>query len=346
MNCQKCQSTKLKAFHNHNFDYVLYFQDNKWYYENPMISHPIFFGQRKWVVVCQDCRSSQFMDTPKEIYSADINKHNEITFDLDHTLIFAINPKDKKDFFENKKEDFLIELADEKYFVFFRPHLKEFLNYCIKRFHKINFATAASADYALEVIKNFNLPESKLGTIKSRDSWELERCPNFDREYMKTMNNSLMVEDKPLVVKGHGNNVIKVNHYWGRDDDNELLNIIPFLEAKEKKYKLPKEVNISIELFLRKVKIPLVKFPIEKIQKILDLSTPTDQTLNSYPVHTSRYQSFLSYDNKKQYISIIDLDYSEYCNLFKLISNFTNEKPLSEKEYSDLMDESKHKLNF
>lgn len=208
MKCEKCGNTKLKAYHRNNLDYILNFKNNKWFYVNPTI-HEFIFYSTPWQVVCIDCHHDFTMHSPKQINSPDISQFKEIVFDLDHTLFNV-----EGSYMPTSQEREVFKFSDPEgrftYRVFPRPFVKELIDYCISRFERINFFTAATDWYAHELITYLQIPDQKLGFIKTRSDTVRGRPLSFDWEAIKKMDNMLVVEDKPLVVEGYNNTIFKV----------------------------------------------------------------------------------------------------------------------------------------
>lgn len=82
-----------------------------------------------------------------------------LVLDLDNTLISSISINEMKRIsnIKNRKLDF--KVMEKYYNVYYRPHLKKFLDYAFKNFH-ITIWTAASRDYATFIIDNILMEPS------------------------------------------------------------------------------------------------------------------------------------------------------------------------------------------
>ena len=85
-----------------------------------------------------------------------------LVLDLDNTLISSISNREMKRLKNIKSRKLKYKDMDSYYRVFYRPHLKEFLEYAFDNFH-VTVWTAASRDYAMFIIDNIllNDPDHK-----------------------------------------------------------------------------------------------------------------------------------------------------------------------------------------
>ena len=346
MKCVKCESDKLKAYHRKNFDYLLNYSHSKWFYVNPTIQEFVFYST-PWEVLCLDCSNNFQIVSPKKIHSPNLAKFSEIVFDLDHTLF---NVEGSYMPLSQEKEAFKFSDPEGRftYRVFPRPFVKELIEYCISRFECINFFTAATNWYAKELVSYLNIPETKLGFIKSREDTVRGRPLSFDWEALKKMDNMLVVEDKPLVVEGYNNTIFKVTGFYGQSDDKELLDLINYMNQNENKFESPSHISGVIDLFLRDLTIEITNFPSSKYKQILQIPIPSQEHLDNLPIRTSKFESYLVYEHQKAIFSFVDLYYSDYVKLWNIVSPYTPNSLLSEGDFNDLINKkvAKYKRNF
>ena len=339
MKCAKCKSSKLKAHNFNNLDYILYYK-NKWIMSDPSKKSLFYSSKQKYSIRCLDCNNIWEDDITKA-YSPKIDQ-TEIILDIDHTLAHATEDY----YFDNPKTDLKFKNPEINFDYFFsftkRPYLEDFLTYCCNRFDKINFYSSAQPWHVKAFLSMIKIPDNKIGFIKDIRFTSNERSLAFHREYMKEMNNSFMVDDKPLVIKGYNNVVFpieKFNAYEYPSKDKGLLRLIDFIEnKKEEEINLPLEMDGSIELFLKKLTIDVKKITFEILQKITkEINHISEEDLKSYSVITNIYENYFTIKDDKVNLSIVDLNYSEYKKLIKLIKPFLKSKILSKKEFNDMI---------
>lgn len=152
-----------------------------------------------------------------------------LILDLDETLIHA-------------SEIPLEQAADfefEKYSVYRRPHLAQFLQFCLQHF-QVAVWTSSTADYAAAVVQEIFPPGSHLEFV-----WARRRCtPRFNPEdYSYTWSKNLsklkrrgfklpqvlIVDDSPEKLTRHYGNLIRIKPFEGDRQDDELLRLMPYL---------------------------------------------------------------------------------------------------------------------
>lgn len=143
-----------------------------------------------------------------------INKINfNIVLDLDNTIISSLT----KDEFNKKKIEHKSEftsVCDGMYYTMARPHLQEFLDYIFPRFH-VSVWTAASKDYAKEIIKKFILNKKNRNL---RGFLYDTHC----KESMDIVNPKTMKDLRYLYISK--NNLFNKNNTVIIDDLKEVLN--------------------------------------------------------------------------------------------------------------------------
>lgn len=143
-----------------------------------------------------------------------INKINfNIVLDLDNTIISSLT----KDEFDKKKIEHkseFISVCDGMYYTMGRPYLQEFLDYIFPRFH-VSVWTAASKDYAKEIIKKFILNKKNRNL---RGFLYDTHC----KESMDIVNPKTMKDLRYLFISK--NNLFNKNNTVIIDDLKEVLN--------------------------------------------------------------------------------------------------------------------------
>ncbi len=165
-----------------------------------------------------------------------------LVLDIDETLIHATeNPI-------NDEWDFQVF----QYYVYKRPYLKKFLEYCESNF-EVGVWTTAGSDFAKLVAGKIFGNEYPLKFV-----WSVERCTRiFEPElqvfsYIKNLKKLkrkgykleeiIMIDDTPSKLRKNYGNLVIIDEYRAQKNDNELLRIINYLDD------LKNETNIrSIE---------------------------------------------------------------------------------------------------
>lgn len=341
MECEKCNSSRLKAYHRSNLDYVLNFKNKKWFYANPTI-HEFIFYSTPWQVRCLDCFHDFTMPSPKKLHTPAVAEFTEIVFDLDHTLFNV-----EGSYLPPSGEQEAFKFSDPEgrfvYRVFPRPFLKQLIGFCISRFDRINFFTAATDWYAQELITSLQIPDHKLGFIKTRQDTVRGRPLSFEWEALKKMDNMLVVEDKPLVVEGYNNTIFKVPGFYGQTDDQELANILLYLNQNQQTFSAPVNFSGSIELFLKDIRIQFADLPSSEFKKILAINVPDQSYLDTLPIRTSFFKPYLVFEHHLGKFSFVDLLYKDYLTLYSIIKDYTEHCLLSEEEFSELIQKKANK---
>jgi len=152
-----------------------------------------------------------------------------LILDLDETLIHGTEqPLDRP-----------ADLRVGPFYVYERPHVREFLEYCRDHFD-VAIWTTATQNYA-ELILEEICPDN----LSLQFIWCRDRCTpkgeGYDGEFswikdLKKVKNRgwsldhvLVVEDKPENISRHYGNVVRIDPYMGDPEDRELLRLFPFL---------------------------------------------------------------------------------------------------------------------
>ena len=346
MNCKKCGSNKLKAWSISNLDYIFYYVNNKWVLSNPLIQSYYFHSKNLFNFICTNCDYS-FIDHKVDIknFTKDRLKHKEITLDLDKTLF------DVEYAFELINYDFKFKLDQWTYYAVKRPHCDNFIKFLETKFDKINIFTAATKPYAEELIKNLNISEHKKGYVKTGEDTFKKRDLSFEYESMKNMNDSLMIDDKNLVINGFNNQVIKIDPFYHENkQDKSLLNIMKFLLKPElKTIRPPKTMDGHIDFRLRGLSIEFKDMPYRLYKKIISIPSKTQEEIDLMYCRMKAFSPIFEY-NKNGSFLFSDCTYENYLKVMNLILPYTSSQILSENEYNQLLinkeNESKSKANF
>ena len=139
-----------------------------------------------------------------------------IVLDLDNTLISSLTEEEYENRKTNKNIKF-VPVCEGMYYTIPRPHLDEFLTFIFKHF-QVSVWTAATKDYAIEIIKKFITKGKKERKLKSflydyhcEDSIEKVN-PNTpkDLKYLYLSKNKKFNENNTVIVDDH-KDVIKNN---------------------------------------------------------------------------------------------------------------------------------------
>ena len=162
-----------------------------------------------------------------------------IILDIDETLIHCkLKQPQRYDF------EFIIDKT--KYYVIYRPFLKEFINFIFKRFDTINIWTAATQDYAHKIILkilNEHLEDKKLISSKfkcffTRKQVSQDGTKELDKIFKNACSiklnilpeNTIMIDDKKYVFNKNTGNGLIIPGFKGNKKDDNLLKLIYFLK--------------------------------------------------------------------------------------------------------------------
>lgn len=153
-----------------------------------------------------------------------------LVLDLDETLIHA-----------TEKSNYVHHFIVGPYIVFKRPNLEKFLNFCNENF-EIGIWTSSTEDYANEIVKEI-IPKH----IDIKFLWSRDRCireMNYETaeiDWIKdlkklkkkgySLNNIVVVDDSPEKLKRQYGNLVKVEPFFGNNDDSELEKLEVFLKT-------------------------------------------------------------------------------------------------------------------
>ena len=158
-------------------------------------------------------------------------KSKLLILDIDETLLHATEePLELEHHFETKL-----------YYVYQRPFLNEFLQFCIKHF-KVAVWTTGGEEFAYTMVDNIFPDNYPLEFI-----WSKDRCTHvFDPElyqngYLKNLKKVkkkgyrleevLMIDDTPSKLKKNYGNLVTIAEFTANQDDKELLRLMKYLEV-------------------------------------------------------------------------------------------------------------------
>lgn len=153
-----------------------------------------------------------------------------LVLDLDETLIHAAERKLERDF------DFIVG----QYFVYKRPFLNEFLEFCFENF-EVAVWTSSTRNYAEKVIENIFGYRHSVSFVWARErctiSFDEEERTNFhEKKILKIKNRGydlrsvIVVDDSPEKWRSSYGNLVRVKPFFGEIDDDELKHLTVYLE--------------------------------------------------------------------------------------------------------------------
>jgi RNA polymerase II subunit A small phosphatase-like protein len=154
-----------------------------------------------------------------------------LILDIDETLIFASETP------QSRPHDFIV---GDKYFVYKRPFVEEFLTWCFQNFD-VAVWTTATDDYAAEIVSKV-FPQSDHNLVFL---WSRDRCtPALDSESRETffekkltklrrrgrkLEDVIAVDDTPQMWRNSYGNLVRVKPFFGEPDDDELEKLMLYL---------------------------------------------------------------------------------------------------------------------
>ncbi len=153
-----------------------------------------------------------------------------LILDLDETLIHATEEK------LEREADFIVG----QYFVYRRPFLDEFLEFCFANF-EIAVWTSSTRKYATEIIENILDSEYQTAFFWARERCTIgfdmeEREQFFEKKMTKVrnrgydLNSVIVVDDSPEKWRSSYGNLVRVKPFFGETDDDELQKLIVYLQ--------------------------------------------------------------------------------------------------------------------
>lgn len=161
-----------------------------------------------------------------------------LILDLDETLIYGTETP------LAREADFFVE----PYYIYRRPHLKQFLNTCLDWFD-IAVWTSSSNDYAVEIVAAIFENPDYLAFLWASDrctiAYDYELLVHYPRKTLKklkrkgySLESIIVVDDTPQKWKQSYGNLVQVKPFEGDETDDELLRLLGYLD------KLRNEKNI------------------------------------------------------------------------------------------------------
>jgi hypothetical protein len=152
-----------------------------------------------------------------------------IVLDLDETLVsVSTNPKRSYDF------KFALNDGVNKplwYYALKRPNLDIFLRYIFKKFQTVSIWTAATHDYAVQIIRGIMTPiqQSRLAFVKTRGDLKIIQDGSYTKPLHHVYNNhtlikkhnTLMIDDRRSVMVENLGNAIIVPAWQGTNPNDE-----------------------------------------------------------------------------------------------------------------------------
>ena len=158
-----------------------------------------------------------------------LNKLKLLILDLDETLIHAREQP------LEREADFRTDF----YFVYTRPFIDEFLEFCCQNF-KVGVWTTAGEYFASDVVGNLFAEDYPLEFV-----WSHQRCTRvFDSEFLDyyyvkdlkklkrrgyCLEKMIMLDDTPRKLERNYGNLIRITEWLGDLGDRELLFLIEYL---------------------------------------------------------------------------------------------------------------------
>jgi len=153
--------------------------------------------------------------------------------DIDETLIHTSTKK-------IESASFVFTLSEIKYYVLVRPGLTKFMQYVFKNFESVNIWTAATKEYAHIIMKHILTEKqyTKLKFFNTRTHIIAGAKPLsviFRNKEAIALGikpeNTIMIDDKPSVLKHNEGNGIVIPAWRGDDTDKYLLKLIVVMKG-------------------------------------------------------------------------------------------------------------------
>jgi TFIIF-interacting CTD phosphatase-like protein len=196
----------------------------------------------------------------KPIINKPVINIKNIILDIDETIIHTMMTE--------CKADHVFSIEKTKYYVLYRPHLHSFINFIFTNFETINIWTAATYDYAKNIISKLlvtmlvdktQLPKLKFFNTRQQVSKDGSKklVKLFSTDYAKSLNitesNTIMIDDKQSVFNHNTGNGFIIPAWTGQKNDDFLLKLQHIIAVIQKENLLidvkAKSINLS-ELFL------------------------------------------------------------------------------------------------
>ena len=164
-----------------------------------------------------------------------------IVLDIDETLIHTKMTE--------RPCEHCFSIEKTKYYVMYRPHLAEFINYIFSNFETVNIWTAATYDYAKNIISKILhtllIDKTQLTRLKffnTRQQVSVDGTKKltklFNTDFAKSLNiletNTIMIDDKPSVFNYNTGNGFIIPAWTGKKSDKFLLKLIKVIDLIQK----------------------------------------------------------------------------------------------------------------
>jgi len=152
-----------------------------------------------------------------------------LILDLDETLIYATEEK------LERESDFIVG----QYFVYRRPFLDEFLEFCFENF-EVAVWTTSTGNYARKILENIFDSHHKTNFVWARErstfSFDMEERESFLTKKMTKvrrrgydLKSVIVVDDSPEKWRSSYGNLVRVKPFFGEIDDDELKHLAVYL---------------------------------------------------------------------------------------------------------------------
>ena len=153
-----------------------------------------------------------------------------LILDLDETLIYATEERLERE----------ADFCACQYFVYKRPFLEAFLEFCFENFG-VAIWTTATKSYAEEILETILKDNQKLQFLWTRErctlAYEEEERENYFVKRMYKirrrgykLESVIVVDDSPNVWKCSYGNLVRVGQFEGDESDEELKILLTYLE--------------------------------------------------------------------------------------------------------------------
>ena len=344
MKCLKCNSSHIIIFNRIKLkETLISIKNDDLIFQDPHVNNIYYNSKYSYEQMCTNCYDIKDYDNEVlEVISPSLN-HKEITLDIDGTLI-------DRNFFPNEEWDtidFKIKVPDmnKTYNIKKRPYLKEFIQFCSEHFEKINIYTAAEKWWMEQVLNNIKIPKNKIGYLKTGKDTEWKRPISFEREHVKKVNNSLVIDDNFKGIEGYNNLVYHIPKYFytgsdSKNNDDQLLKLKEFiLNKKEETIKLPSVFKGKLNLQLRNISIPIKNISKkEAYQLITDIESIKDEEMKNHSSWCSDYNPYFEINSNIIDIKFRDVNYNNYLKIIKKYSKFIcpKYKKINKKTFKNL----------
>lgn len=153
-----------------------------------------------------------------------------LILDLDETLVYATEEK------LERQEDFIVG----EYFVYKRPHLQEFIEFCVENFD-IAVWTSSTHNYATKIVEEIFPNPNDLKFFWSRLRCTFRYDEELQENYFEKMMSKvrkrkydlakiIVVDDSPEKWRNSYGNLVRVKPFFGDTEDNELQKLMVYLQ--------------------------------------------------------------------------------------------------------------------